>query len=149
MLFFNAILAAFVFIFVPALAAPQSPGHPPVLDLTYSGQYDNAKLSLTGVACSNGPNGLLTKGYKTLGDLKNFPYVGAAQYIEGWNSANCGSCYKLIWGANSIYVLGVDHVANGFVISKAALDKLTGGQAVQLGKTDAAVIGVPSSYCQI
>lgn len=148
-MFFTSILLAFASLFLPILAAPQSPGHPPVLHVTYSTQYDNKKLSLNGVACSNGANGLITKGYKTLGDLKNFPNVAAAQYIEGWNSTNCGSCYKLIWGPNSIYVLGVDHVADGFVLSQAALDKLTGGQAVSLGSTEAAVIGVQGSYCSI
>lgn len=148
-MFFTALLAAFAVFFLPILAAPQSPGHPPSLPVTYSTQYDNKNLPLTGVACSNGANGLLTKGYKTLGDLKNFPYVGAAQYIEGWNSTQCGSCYKLVWWSNSIYVLGVDHVTDGFVISKAALNALTGGQAVDLGSTQAAVIGVQPSYCNI
>ena len=147
---FTTILAAFALLFLPVLAMPQgSPGHPPAVRVAYSGQYDNKKLSLNGVACSNGPNGLITKGYHTLGDLKNFPYVAGTQYVNGWNSPNCGSCWKLTYGSKSVNVLAVDHVAEGFIVSKAAMDKLTGGQSLNLGHVQGAAQQVANSECQI
>ena len=71
--------------------------------------YDNPSQSLDTVACSNGPNGLETKGYKTLGDIPNFPNVTGA-YVASWNSPNCGSTHLIVLGfmsdANSLYVTG-------------------------------------------
>lgn len=143
----NIIFALFAFLVAPILASP-FPGHPPILRITYSTQYDNKNLSLNGVACSNGQNGLVTKGYKTLGDLKNFPFIGGSQYVEGWNSANCGACYRLNSDYGDIYILAVDHAAEGFVLSKAAMDKLTNGQAANLGYMEAAIYSADASDCQ-
>lgn len=43
--------------------------------------------SLTTVACSDGANGLIWRyGWNTLGDIPNFPYVGGAEAVRGWNS---------------------------------------------------------------
>ncbi|RXW17132.1 hypothetical protein EST38_g8717 [Candolleomyces aberdarensis] len=59
--------------------------------------YDNSLCvdrSLTGVSCSNGENGLITKGYTTLGSLPNFPALGGFPGVV-WNSTNCGACYEL------------------------------------------------------
>ena len=53
--------------------------------------YDNAGGSLSVVSCSDGPNGLLTKGYNVFKDLPTFPNIGAASAVAGWNSPNCGS----------------------------------------------------------
>lgn len=53
--------------------------------------YDNATESLGAVACSDGPNGMLTKGYNVFGDLKTFPYIGGSSAVAAWNSPNCGS----------------------------------------------------------
>ena len=119
------------------------------LTVSYDTAYDNAGQSLDTVACSNGPNGLESKGYKTLGDLKNFPYVGGTQYVAGWNSPNCGSCWKLTYGSRSVNVLAVDHVAEGFIVSQATLDKLTGGQAIDLGHVQASAQQVANSQCKI
>jgi len=52
--------------------------------------YDNPTMSLYGVACGDGPNGLISKGYRTLGDLRTFPNV-AGSYVGGFNSPGCGS----------------------------------------------------------
>lgn len=48
------------------------------------------------VACSDGANGLETKGYSTLGSLPNFPYVGGAPAVTGWNSAGV-RCLSPSW----------------------------------------------------
>ncbi|KAF8249130.1 allergen Asp f 15 precursor [Wilcoxina mikolae CBS 423.85] len=102
----------------------------------YDTNYDSPILSTKSTACSDGSNGLFTKGYNTLGDLPNFPLVGASDQIPGWNSNQCGKCFKIFYQGTSIYVTAVDHAGNGFVLSKAAMDKLTGGQAQMLGRVN-------------
>lgn len=65
--------------------------------VTYDTVYDQAADSLNNVACSNGPNGLITKGYKTFGDIPTFPYIGGSS-VASWNSPNCGlslSCVEV------------------------------------------------------
>ncbi|EED24592.1 heat-stable 19 kDa antigen precursor, putative [Talaromyces stipitatus ATCC 10500] len=99
----------------------------------YDTTYDNSSFPISSVACSDGPNGLEGKGYNTLGQVPNFPYVGAALTITGWGSPNCGACYNITYNGVSLYVMGVDASTNGFVVSQATLDRLTGGQAVSLG----------------
>jgi hypothetical protein len=53
--------------------------------------FDNATESLSVVACSDGANGMLTKGYNVFGDLPTFPNIGGSSAVAGWNSPNCGS----------------------------------------------------------
>ncbi|EEC00029.1 hypothetical protein MPER_00128, partial [Moniliophthora perniciosa FA553] len=73
------------------------------VQLQYDTAYDHADQSLSSVACSNGENGLLTKGYTTFGSVKGTTastYVGAAEAITGWNSAACGNCYQIKWSGS-------------------------------------------------
>ncbi len=44
-------------------------------------------------------------------------------------------------------VLAIDHAAEGFNIAQEAMDQLTGGQAVQLGRVDAGYTQVDASAC--
>ncbi|KIJ30435.1 hypothetical protein M422DRAFT_187205 [Sphaerobolus stellatus SS14] len=114
---------------------------------TYDNYYDNPLNSLNGVACSNGANGLVTKGFTTFNTLPSFPHIGGAQAVESWNSTNCGTCWALTFGSKTINVLAVDHAANGFNIAQTALDELTGGKAVQIGRVDITAKQVPESQC--
>ena len=70
---------------------------------TYDNTYDNGTNSLAIVACSNGENGLLTKGFTTFDSLPNFPYIGGAPAVAGWNSPNCGTCWALTYKGKTIY----------------------------------------------
>ncbi|KAG5643568.1 hypothetical protein DXG03_000663 [Asterophora parasitica] len=120
--------------------------------LSYDSSYDNSKRSLSTVACSDGAHGLITAGYKTFGALPKFPHVGGAAAIAGWNSAKCGSCWQLTYTnpkgvKKSINVLAVDHADKGFNIALAAMNELTGGQAIQLGRIDVASKEVAASAC--
>ena len=115
--------------------------------LSYDESYDNASASLSTVACSDGTNRLLTKGFSTFGSLPHFPNVGGAQAVGGWNSASCGTCWQLTYGGRSINVLAVDHADEGFNIAKGAMDMLTDGQAAFLGRVDADVTQVDASQC--
>ena len=117
----------------------------------YDTVYDNPATSLNTVACSDGKNGLITKGYKTFGSLPSFPHIGAASAVEGYNSTSCGSCWELSYTnnktTNSIYVIAIDHARQGFVITQTALKHLAGQQGVDAGKIDATATRVGGSLC--
>jgi len=120
----------------------------------YDNTYDNANLSTLELACSDGPNGLYTKGYHTLGSIPRFPNVGGSGTIGGWNSPNCGACYQLTYTPpppgtpQTINIVAVDVAAPGtFVLSQAALDTLTGGQAVMLGSVNVSWSPAAPSAC--
>ncbi|KAL4065184.1 Cerato-platanin [Scleroderma yunnanense] len=114
--------------------------------LSYDTTY-TASESLNNLACSNGSNGLENKGYQTLGQLPDFPYVGGVYTVTGWNSPACGTCYSVMYGSTTIYILAVDVASQGFNVAQAAMDALTGGQAVQLGRINVEAAQVNVSYC--
>ncbi|KAF8352195.1 immunomodulatory protein [Amanita rubescens] len=117
--------------------------------LSYDPAYDNSAASINAVACSDGPNGLGTRGYQKFGSLPSFPNIGGAPAVEGWNSVNCGSCWKLTYGngnGHALYMLAVDRGA-GFVTSLEAMNTLTNGSAVNLGTTNVTAQRVNSSNC--
>jgi hypothetical protein len=62
-------------------------------------------------------------------------------------SFQCGTCYGVTYNGKTIYVLAVDHTANGFNLAKAAMDELTNGQAAALGRIDAQYAQVATSNC--
>ena len=109
--------------------------------------YDNPSTSLNNVACSDGPNGLVTKGFSTFGSLPSFPSVGGVSAVKGWNSPQCGSCWKLTFEGKSIFVTAIDTISDGFDISLAAMNILTNGQAQQLDSIDAQATQVAESFC--
>jgi hypothetical protein len=56
--------------------------------------YDQGTQSLSTVSCSDGTNGLLTKGYNLFQDLPTFPNIGGSSVIASYNSPNCGSSHS-------------------------------------------------------
>lgn len=119
--------------------------------VAYDTIYDNGTIPLTAVSCSDGVNGLLTKGYKTFSALKNFPNIGSAAAVAGWNSTACGSCWKITYPptGKSINVVAVDHAAEGFALSLTALNTLTNGQGLQFGWVDATVAAATAADCKL
>jgi hypothetical protein len=115
----------------------------------YDAVYDNPNNSLSTVACSDGSNGMLTKGYTTFGSIPSFPNIGAAQAVAGWNSPACGSCWQISYGGKSIYFTAIDHADKGFVLSEEAMDTLTKKQAQNLGVIDANATQVDESSCGV
>jgi len=120
--------------------------------LSYDNTYDKSTGSLSTVACSDGENGLLTAGFTTFGSLPGFPHIGGAAAVEGYNSLNCGTCWKLTYTntkgvSKSINVIAIDHTLAGFNIAQKAMDELTGNQAVHLGRVDVAAVQVAASVC--
>ncbi|KAF9453632.1 cerato-platanin-related secreted protein [Macrolepiota fuliginosa MF-IS2] len=122
------------------------------VSLSYDETYDASGTSLAVVACSNGSNGLLTQGFTTFGSLHNFPNIGGAPAVTGFNSPACGTCWQVTYTngkgvKKSINVLAIDVGLAGFNIAKAAMNTLTGGQAVALGRVNVDAVQVAESAC--
>ncbi len=115
--------------------------------ISFDTRYDNPRTPLTAVTCSDGPNGLITKGYTNFGSLENFPNIGGAAVVADWNSRSCGTCWALSHNGSSIFVFVIDHADDGFNISEDAMNELTGGQAKQLGRINATVTRAAASLC--
>ncbi|KAF8259843.1 immunomodulatory protein, partial [Lactarius quietus] len=111
--------------------------------------YDNGHQSLNSVTCSNGPNGLITKGFTDFASLPSFPYLGASYVVGAWNSPECGSCWQLtnLAGDVTIYVTVIDYVEIGFDVSVAAMNALTNGEASLVSCIYAQATQVSESYC--
>jgi len=118
--------------------------------LSYDPVYGTDTTPLSGLACSNGANGLGTK-YPTLGSLKNFPNVGAAPTVSQWGDPNCGKCYTVTYGPTgvSVSIVAVDVGRGGFVVSQQAMDTLTGNQALFYGRVDVTYVEADLSACQL
>ncbi|GJN82874.1 hypothetical protein PLIIFM63780_006419 [Purpureocillium lilacinum] len=135
---FSAILFAVLSVFVPFINAVTVSWHP---------DFSNSGFSLNGVACSDGANGMQKHGFWKLGDLPTFPMIGSVSAIAGWNSPNCGTCWKITYGGKSVTVLAIDHCAAGFDLSIEAMNVLTGNRANELGRIEAEAVQVASKEC--
>ncbi|KAF8483237.1 Cerato-platanin [Gautieria morchelliformis] len=114
--------------------------------VAFDNTYDNAGGSLATVACSDGANGLLSR-FPTFGSLPTFPNIGSAEVVVAHGSPNCGTCWQLAFNGKTINVLAIDHAGAGFNIAQAAMDTLTGGQAVALGRITATATELDASAC--
>ncbi|KAI1379141.1 Cerato-platanin [Hypoxylon crocopeplum] len=133
----------------PSLKHESRSERSPTLIVAYDTGYDDASRSLTAVACSDGPNGLITRyNWQTQGDIPS-PYIGAADAIAGWNSPSCGTCWELSYSGKTINVLAIDHAGSGFNIALDAMNALTNGQAVALGRVEATSRQVDLSACGV
>ncbi|KAI9053712.1 hypothetical protein LZ554_002663 [Drepanopeziza brunnea f. sp. 'monogermtubi'] len=116
------------------------------ITVSYDTGYDDGSRSLSAVSCSDGTNGLMNR-FPAQSNLPSFPRIGGASVIEGWNSANCGTCWRLTYQGNQVDVLAIDRANAGFNIALDAMNKLTGGQAAALGRIDAQYQQLPASAC--
>ncbi len=116
--------------------------------MSYDQGYDDGSRPMTDVSCSDGTNGLITRyGWQTQGQVKRFPYIGGAAAVAGWNSPSCGTCWSASWNGKTIYILAIDRSGDGLNIALDAMNDLTNGQAVALGRVDATVSQVDISNC--
>nr|AGL40521.1 cerato-platanin 6 [Crinipellis campanella] len=139
-------------LFLSSLALALLPTQTFAVTLAYDTVYDNAAGSLSTVACSDGANGLLTRGFTTFGSLPSFPNIGAAEAITGWNSTACGSCWEVTFTnssgiAKSLNITAIDVATPGFVLAQAAMDELTNNNAVAFGRVDVTSRQVNASAC--
>lgn len=116
-------------------------------EVSYDTAYDNSAASLSTVACSDGANGLITRGFTTFGSLPGFPHIGGAAAIAGWNSPSCGTCWTLTYTNMTINVLAIDVAKYGFNIALSAMNHLTNGNAVQYGRINVTSTSVAPSVC--
>jgi len=105
--------------------------------VTWDGIYDQPMTSVYSFSCGDY---LKNKGMTMLDMIPTFPDVGSARAIAGWNSPNCGTCYKLSYtpsgGSPRRIIITAISTAQGnqdFVISKSGLDYLTNWKADALG----------------
>lgn len=154
-----ASLLAFFTLSSSAVAAPVESAAPAAsggviqlsASVSYDTKFDQGATSLNTVSCSNGDHGLVTLGYSTFDSLPNFPFIGGAPTVEGWNSPNCGKCYRLNYKnevfENTITMLAVDAAPGGFNLGQQAMNALTNGRAVELGRVQATYTEVDRSQC--
>ncbi|EIW85585.1 allergen Asp f 15 precursor [Coniophora puteana RWD-64-598 SS2] len=120
------------------------------VSVSYDTTYDNSAQSMDTVACSDGVYGLASK-WPTFGSVSNFPYIGGAPAITGWDSPSCGTCWELTYSAGNIdetiYVTAIDVGEDGFNLSEEAMNALTDGNAVAFGRVSATVTQVATSNC--
>jgi hypothetical protein len=117
------------------------------VQVSYDPTYDNATESLDTVECSDGSNGLITRGYTTFGSLPSFPYIGGASAISEYNSPACGTCWAISYNGTTIHFLAIDYAESGFNLGERAMNNLTHGQAVQLGIVNGSGKQVAASLC--
>jgi len=122
------------------------------LTVSFDQKYDNGAQSLDTVACSNGPNGLETRGFTTFGSLPKFPFIGGAPAVTGFDSPGCGTCWALTFvdaqgTSTSINVLAIDVATPNFNIALEAMNVLTNGQATFLGRVPVTANQVDPSLC--
>lgn len=115
--------------------------------VTFDQFFDNGAESLNAVACSSGPNGLVTDGFTIFDSLPNFPFIGGAPTVSGFNSASCGTCWALTFQGFTINVIAIDHSTGGFRISLEAMNALTSNQAESLGRAAVTATEVAKSLC--
>jgi hypothetical protein len=109
--------------------------------------FDNAWSSLNTVACSNGAHGLVDK-FPTFGSLPSFPNIGSGFAVGNWHSPKCGSCWKLTYKYESIYLTAIDTISAGFEISLDAMNTLTNGKAGILDSIDVEATEVNKKFCK-
>ncbi|KAI9000591.1 cerato-platanin-like secreted protein [Trametes punicea] len=144
---FFAILISALSLAAATLGAPNTSGSgTSTWQVTFDPVFDNKSNSLNKVACSNGHNGLESKGYTTFGSLPD-QWIGGVQAIAGWNSPNCGTCWQISYNNVTINMLAVDHTDSGVNVGEVAMNKFTNGHAVQRGVIHAHVKEVDPSNC--
>ena len=79
--------------------------------------------------------------------MPNFPNIGGAPAVGGFNSPACGTCWNLTFNDVTISVTALDVGSKGFNIALAAMNALTNNQATFLGRVNATAVEVPSSVC--
>ena len=135
-------------LFSVAIAGPSS--SPSVQPVRPNSFYDNGSDSLSNVACSDGPNGMLTRGFTTFDSLPTFPFIGGGFTVKNWGSAECGSCWKLTYATTGgiIYATAIDTVFSGFDLSVEAVEALLlGALPDSFSEIDVEAVEVDPTYC--
>ncbi|KAL4063295.1 Cerato-platanin [Scleroderma yunnanense] len=142
---FTTIIGTLAAFLVPQVALAQS-----TVKVTYDYNYMNATFPLNSTACSNGVNGLVTRGYPTLGSLPSFPNVGGIPGLT-WNSTLCGTCWTLSYtftnGTTTEVTITAVDAASTFNLSPQAFGHLGGSVGYEAGSVEAIATQVAVSEC--
>ena len=113
---------------------------------TFDTAYDGAQSSTNIVACSN-----LTPRFPTLGSFPTFPYIGGAFAVTGFGSAACGSCWQITDTTTGVTInaTAIDVAGDGFNLSLEAMNTLTDGNAIAIGRAPVTAVEVDPSHCGI
>ena len=140
---FTAIFSALVALSLPWVALAQS-----TVEVTYDVNYESSTFPLDSTACSNGVNGLVTRGYSTLGSLPTYPNVTGLPGLT-WNSTLCGTCWTLSYTSSGttteVTVTAID-AAYTFNLSPQAFGYLVGTDN-GAGSVEATAVQVAASEC--
>ncbi|KAF5319998.1 hypothetical protein D9611_011029 [Ephemerocybe angulata] len=119
------ILTSTLALLATALTAVAQP--PLSTTINFDDRYCNSDVALTTTACSTGSNGLASR-WPTFGNVPNFPLVGGGFPVEGFNSANCGSCWEITDPntGRSVAITLVNVATPGFTLCTDTLLALTG-----------------------
>lgn len=135
---------------VPADSVSELKGNRPV-SVSIDEKLNQGATSLNTVACSDGSNGLVKKGFSTLKSLPKYPLIASAPTVKGWNSPKCGQCYQLHYHNGktdqTVNVLAVDAGPAGFGLSSKAMNILTHGEGEQKGRVQATFTETDQSKC--
>ncbi|KIY68766.1 Asp f 13-like protein [Cylindrobasidium torrendii FP15055 ss-10] len=116
--------------------------------LGYDPNYGTGSNSLAITSCSDGQNGLLTKGFTTFDSLPTFPRIFSSPTVGGWNSDKCGACYAVTYnGGAAEYFTAMDHAGGNYYTSLQALNDLTNGYGQQAGTVQVSVTEVDRANC--
>lgn len=142
---FTAIFAALVAFSIPHTTSAQT-----TTLVTYSIDYRFSNTSLSTVACSDGVNGLITKGYTDLGSLPTYPNVSGIPNLT-WNSTLCGTCWELAYQfpngtINTVVVTAIDAAAT-FNLSPQSFGYLAGITGYEAGEVTANVTQLNATAC--
>ena len=142
---FTAIFSALAALSLPWVALAQS-----TVKVTYDVYYKNSTFPLESTACSNGVNGLVTRGYPTLGSLPTYPNTTGLPGLT-WNSTLCGTCWTVTYTFSNgttteVTVTAID-AADTFNMSPQAFGYLAGIDGYEAGSVEATATQVAASKC--
>jgi len=125
--------------------------------LKWDDNYSVARnLPLTSFACSNGPNGLITKyndpslTVDTLESkhLKPGVVVAASYAVSGWGSAACGGCYHIKYSSGGKTIeknfIAIDHAQDAIVVGSDAFSSFA---SPSVGSLTVSVSSYAASEC--
>ncbi|EPS98394.1 hypothetical protein FOMPIDRAFT_124824 [Fomitopsis schrenkii] len=114
------------------------------VSVSYDEIYQTASESTNYVACSEI---LQAAGQTTFGQVPDFPYIGGASVVTGFDAPYCSTCWNLTYESNTIHVYVIDSAGDGFNIALDAMNLLTNNQSEFYGRVNATATQVDDSVC--
>jgi hypothetical protein len=137
---------------IPAMAMALSVRQPSGSVFNYDTRYDDPNGLLSTTACS--ANAGVLEGHNTFGSIPTFPHIAGSIVVEGFNSTNCGGCYRLFYDRKDgsepagIPFTVINSDPKGFTSSVQSLKDLTGFDVENFpGDVPIVYEELPSYFC--